>query len=136
MDTSKINKWFKVAVDDAASDDWMVALFGRDKDGHDYAVVTNGIQGSQMAGNPDVFLGARGDAELAVRLLNRYHSSRKNHPAMTDEMNAVADAYNNHLQHHPNADFEVCDDPRCRLAVLLKQAYGWTNEDARDEDGN
>lgn len=136
MNTNKIDEWFKVSVDDGIGDHWMVALFGRDNDGHDYGLTTNFVHGTTMADHPEVFRGAKGDCELMERLLNRYHSSKRSHPAMLDEMNAVADAYACHLEHHPNADFEVCDDPRCRLAVLLEQAYGWIDDEyvSHDED--
>lgn len=65
------------------------------------------------------------DTELAEELLLRWHSSRRSHPAVADEEFAVLTAYSKHFAENHNADFEVCDDLTCKLAVMLEQAYGW-----------
>ena len=134
MDTSKIDRWFKVAVDEEAGDDWMVALFGRDNDAHDYAVVTNGVKASVMADHDNVFLGAKADSELVAELLNKWHSSRRSHPAMAEEYKAALEAYRTHLEENHPADFEACDNLACHLAVLLEVAYGWINPDLMTHD--
>lgn len=76
-----------------------------------------------------VFFGAKGDAELVVMLLNRWHSSRCSHPAVANEAEAVADAFQRHSDESHLSDFETCDDLACRLALMLEQAYGWIDDD-------
>ena len=134
MDTSKIDHWFKVAVDSHINDDWMIALFGRGRDDHNYAVVSNHVKASTLVDNSDVFRGAKGDAELVVELLNKWHSSRRSHPAMSNEDFAVSVAYSKHLSENHDADFETCYDPTCRLAVMLEVAYGWVNPETGTYD--
>jgi len=69
------------------------------------------------------------DTELAERLLIRWHSSTRSHPAMKEERDAIAKVFNIHVSTGHNCDFETCLSLICRMAVMLEQAYGWIEDD-------
>lgn len=51
------------------TDGWMLC-FGRDEDGKDYTIVTNGVHASEAG---FILRGARLDAELVLRILNEHY---------------------------------------------------------------
>ena len=66
-------KLFEVDIVENLGDNWLIADFGKDEDGKNYILTTTDIHVSEFA---DVSSGAKGDAELVCRLLNRYHADR------------------------------------------------------------
>ena len=63
---------FKVATEEEAGQNWVIALTGGDWDGHSYEVQTDHVHASELHQYSG---GAKSDAEIIAALLNEYYNN-------------------------------------------------------------
>ena len=70
-----MRNYFKIDLQKNAGKNWWIADFGLDEDGNSYCVTTDNVHASEVCALSG---GAKGDAELCVKLFNMYHNGMIN----------------------------------------------------------
>jgi len=68
-----MRKYFKADIIENIGENWFIADFGFDDDGHSHILTTNYVHASECG---DVSHGAKADCELVAALLNAYYNGQ------------------------------------------------------------